>query len=189
MLSTFDHLRQLFAGNIPVIYLRSAEEQRAERIIKAAQMQSFPGTELFAWTATRGVTSGGKKVPDSEEVLKAFDRLPESVKSLVADSPGVFSKRPRLLKTFVTMSVSLFSLRKLIEAPALFRSVPAVRIVPLLLMAETSQSMMAPPAKFSSVFPTVSEPRVNSRTDGFVPSPTVALLVTLVEFADSTSVL
>jgi SpoVK/Ycf46/Vps4 family AAA+-type ATPase len=73
MLSTFDHLRQLFAGNIPVIYMRSAEEQRAERIIKAAQMQSFPGTELFAWTATRGITTGGKKVPDSEDVLKALE--------------------------------------------------------------------------------------------------------------------
>ncbi len=71
--STLDQLARLFAGSQPLIYLRTVEEARAERVIRAALQKAQPGAEPFAWTATRGVTGGGKRVPESEPALKALE--------------------------------------------------------------------------------------------------------------------
>lgn len=73
MLTTSEQLLRLFAGPQPLIYLRTVEEERAEKTVRETALKAFPGSELFTWTITRGMTANGKRVPDSEAPLKALE--------------------------------------------------------------------------------------------------------------------
>jgi hypothetical protein len=97
-----ERIRRALSGGYPILYLRSWEEGRVERAL-AALAQKFYETPVGfgVWTCVDGVVLGGESWPDTDDPVKALDKILASPLPgffLMKDLPAHFPNRPDVVR-------------------------------------------------------------------------------------------
>lgn len=99
-MNAIEEIKKAIYAKYPMVYIVSWEEKRVEDLLNSFSRTAFQ-EDLYVWSSTEGLKQAGRKIPDTEDILKALSFVANTEKGFfLFKDVYTFMNDPRVARKF-----------------------------------------------------------------------------------------